>query len=385
MEQNQKNTAFAQEQEIDLIELIQRLWINRYLIVKITIVFMLLGLIVAFVSPKKYSAQCEIVPQTSVRGASSSVSALARLAGVSIPQSNTASLLSPYVYENIMASAKFQKELMQTKLDFQKADAPVSIYDYYTSKEYNKPSVMGYILKYTIGLPGVIMGAIRGEQPEVDYTEAVKSDGPIETTTKEEYEVMKLLSDMVTIMLDDQKGYVTITVVMPEPLAAAQLAQATVELLQRYITEFRIQKVQSNLDFVQARYDELKADFEDIQSRRARFRDANRDVSKYSARVELERLDAEYSLAMNLYSEMAARLEQSKIDLKETTPILTIINPVTVPYKRSAPRRAVILFVFTLLGGVVGMGLVLTAPTIAQIVDSSKMKGWIKPVQRREA
>lgn len=382
MEQN-VNNIMVEEQEIDLVELIQKLWHNRWLIVKITIVFMVLGLLVALFSPKVYTASCDVVPQTSDNSKSSQMSSLAKLAGINLSQGESAPTLSPYVYENILKSTKFKKELMQTEINFEKADRPVSFYEYYTSEEFNKPTVVDYVLKYTIGLPGVIMGAIRGEQPEPDYSSA-EGGAKIESLTKDEYKVLSLLGESVMLSLDDKKGYVSITVNMPEPLAAAQLAQATLNLLQEYITVFKVEKVQSNLDFVQERYNEVKRDFEDVQARRARYRDANHNTIKNQARIEQERLEAEYQLAMNIYGELAMQLEQAKIKVKETTPILTVINPVTVPYKKSKPQRAMILMAFTFLGAVAGMGCVLVMPIVADIVGSERLKGIVKELPAKQ-
>lgn len=386
MEQNQNQyNNMPEEQEIDLVELIQKMWANRGLIIKTTIVFMVLGLLVAIFSSKVYTASCDVVPQTSSSSSSSRMSSLAALAGININQAQDIKTLSPFVYENIMKSTTFRKELMQTMIDTEKTDHPISFYEYCTSEELNKPSVLDYILKYTIGLPGVIWSAIRGEQPKTNYGEIGGDDkASIQTLSKDEYESIKFLSQSVSITLDDKKGYVTITANMPEALAAAQMAQATVTLLQKYITEFKIEKVQSNLDFVQERYDEAKRNFEDIQARRAKFRDANLNTTRYSARTELEKLDAEYTLAMNLYGELATQLEQAKINVKETTPMLTIINPVTVPFKKSKPQRAMILMAFTFLGVVAGMGCVLLLPTVADITGSEKIRGWVKPLPEKE-
>ena len=209
-------------------------------------------------------------------------------------------------------------------------------------------------------------------------TEGNGSASKIETMTKEEYECNKILSECLSMNLDDKNGYLSISVTMPEAIAAAEMAEATVTLLQKYITEFKIEKVQSNLDFVQERYNEAKAEFEDIQDRRARFRDANLNTTKYSARTQLEKLDAEYTLALNLYSELASKLEQAKINVKETTPILTVINPVTVPLQKSKPRRAMILFGWTFFGIVLGMGAVLVLPSVAEITGSKRLKGIVK-------
>ena len=373
----------VEEQEIDIVELIQKIWHNRGLIIKSTILFMVLGVVVALVSPKVYTASCDVVPQTSNDSGSSKMSSLAKLAGIDLGQDQGGKTLSPYVYENIMASTKFRKELMQTKIKFSDADRPVSFFEYYTSEEFNQPTVIDYVMKYTIGLPGVIMGAIRGEQPEPDYSTMGEGD-KIETITKDEYKALSVLGEAVAITLDDKKGYVTISTRMPEAMAAAQLAQATVDLLQEYITVFKVEKVQSNLNFVQSRYDEVKAEFEDVQARRARYRDANHNTIKNQARIEQERLEAEYQLAMNVYGELAMQLEQAKIKVKETMPILTIIKPVTVPYKKSEPKRAMILAAFTFLGVVAGMGCVLLLPVAGEIFDSERLKSFVKELPKKQ-
>ena len=380
MEQNQYNNL-SEEQEIDLVELIQKMWANKGLIIKSTIVFMIIGLLVAIFSAKVYTASCDVVPQSSDSSGASRMSSLAALAGINLNQMQDVKTLSPMVYENIMQSTTFRKELMQTKIDFEKAGRPVSFFEYYTSEEFNKPGVGDYIVKYTIGLPFVILNAIRGEKEEPNYDMSIgEGKSSIESLSKDEYNCVKKLGEKVGIALNDKQGYVTITANMPEPLAAAQMAQATLTLFQKYITEFKIANVQSNLDFVQERYDEAKRNFEDIQSRRAKFRDANMNTSRYSARTELDKLDAEYSLAMSLYSELASQLEQAKISVKETMPILTVINPVTVPHNRTKPQRATILAAFTFLGVVFGAGCVLLLPTVAEIIGNEKLKKFIKEV-----
>lgn len=373
------------DNQADLVELIQRMWINKVLIIIVTSVFVVLGLLVALFSPKEYTSACDVVPQASDSSALSRMGSLAALAGINLDQMQNVKTLSPLVYKNIMESTTFRKELMQTPLNFKEIDHPISFYEYCTNEEYNKPSIGEYIIKYTVGLPFVILKAIRGEQPSPDYGALNQSgDSSIETVTKEEYECLKALDDCITLRLDDKKGYVTISANMPEAVAAAQMAQATLELLQRYITEFKVEKVQSNLDFVQERYNEAKSNFEDIQSRRAKFRDANMNTTRYSAHAELEKLDAEYSLALNLYKELSTQLEQTKISVKETMPVLTVITPVTVPFKKSKPKRVVILFAYTFFGVLAGVGSVLVIPTIAEITGSDKLRRLVKELPKKE-
>lgn len=136
--------------------------------------------------------------------------------------------------------------------------------------------------------------------------------------------------------------------------------------MQKYITEFKIEKVRSNLEFVEKSYDEARVNFENKQSELARFRDANKNLSSAIARTQEEKLTSEYNLLLGIYTEIAKQKEQAKIAVTETTPILTIIEPVVIPNEKSKPSRAIMLFIYTFLGLIIGAGIVLSVPYLEE-------------------
>ena len=243
---------------------------------------MLLGVLVALFSAEEYTAGSTMVPQTSEKKMSGGLSGLAAMAGINLGDISGGETLSPKMYSKILESIPFQKELMQTPIKFEEYEQPVTLFDYFTNEEYKKFSLGGAIKKYTIGLPGVIMKAIRGEKKDEIYKP--EGIGALQTLTFKEKQCVETLQRLITLNLNEKDGYVQLTAAMPEPLAAAQLAERVQTLLQRYITEFKIEKVQSNLDFVQERFDEAKREFEQIQQERAVFKDANKNI--YSARAQ---------------------------------------------------------------------------------------------------
>lgn len=353
---NQNISHYEDEQEIDILAIIKRLWDKRKLIIIVTGCFMFLGVFVALFSPKVYTSSVTFVPQVSKKGNTSGLSSLAAMAGINLGEMSTASELSPNLYPQILENIDFRKELMYSKVKFEEWDEPITLIDYYTNPEYNKPSVLGIVKKYTIGLPFVILGAIRGE----DTTSvAVPSENTLKYYTKDEFNCAKALGESISMTLEEKKGYITITTNMGEPLAAAELCQLTFDLLQKYVTEFKITKAKDQMAFIQARFEEKKAEYQAKQLALAEFQDANRMISSAKARTELERLTSEYSLANAIYTEMAKQLLQATIQVKEDTPILTAVKPVVVPYKKSKPQRVKILFIWTFLGGILGCGIVL--------------------------
>lgn len=375
MEQDIKQVNLPQEEEIDLVEVIRKLWKNRKLIIQVTVVFMVLGILVALLSPKEYSAGCTMVPQTGDKKAGGSLSGLASMVGINLGSMGGGEVLAPTIYPKIISSIPFKKDLMATPLTFEGYDQPITLFDYYTKDEYKKFSLFGTISKYTIGLPGLIIGAIRGE----DTTSVVVGEGSkIQSLTKDEKQVSEMLDKMVSLNVNDKDGYVQLTASMAEPLAVAQLAQQAQKLLQEYITRFKVEKVQFNLDFVQNQFDKARLRYEEKQEGLARFRDANKSFSSAVAKTQEEMLQNEYNLAYGVYSELAKQLEQAEIAVNETTPILTVVEPVVVPMERSKPKRALICILFTFLGGFAGIGLVLALPFVANVFDNDKLKRWIK-------
>ena len=250
------------ENEIDLIEVFGKLWDRRKFILKITVGFMVFGVLVALFSSKEYTAGCTIVPQTGEKASTSGLGGLAAIAGINLGNMSTSDVLSPKIYPKVLASVPFQKELMRTPVKFERIESPVTLMDYYTDERYKKFSFAGMVLKYTIGLPGVIIRAIRGERPDPVVE---TGDSKIQTLSKEEYECSKILKGNVSVVLNEKEGYVTIAAVMPEPLAAAQVAAQVQSMLQHYITEFKIEKAQAQLDFVEGRFKEAKEQFEQKQ------------------------------------------------------------------------------------------------------------------------
>ena len=362
MEEKDIHSKQIIEDEIDLVEIINKLWRNRKFIIKVTALFSVLGFLVAIATPNVYTASCTMVPQTGQKSSGGNLSGLAAIAGINLGSLSSGEVLSPTVYPKIMDNVNFQKELIYSKFHFNGVEEPISLYEYYTDKKYQKFSIIGAIKKYTIGLPGVIIRAIKGKPAETEQSDT----SSLQSLTMQEKKIANLLNTSLTLSVNSKDGYISITSNMSEPLLAAELAQRGQELLQKYITEFKIEKVASNLEFVERNYEEGKRNFESKQAELARFRDANKSFSSAVAKTQEEKLTSEYNLLLGIYTELAKQKEQAKIAVTETTPILTIIEPVVVPNEKSKPSRAMLLFIYTFLGIIVGIGVTLTIPYLEE-------------------
>lgn len=356
--ESSKDQNTVQETEVDFINLARTFWDGRIVVGKLIVLSVFIGFFVAILIPNQFTASSTMVPQVSdpksklasLSGGMSGLTGLAAMAGISL-NTATGSELSPRTYASIISSVPFQMELMKTPLNFEKLDSQVTLYDYYTKIRFGNP-----FIKYTAGLPSVIIKAIKGEKKNKFNT--LKSN-PLYLLTEKQIEVQKIIEDQVGIFVNDKDGIVALSCTLPEAYASAQLAQNAQTLLQRYITEFKIEKARLDEEFVQQRFDEAKKNYREAQQQLASFRDRNRNVSQAVAKTEEERLNGEYTLVTGVYSELAKKLEQAKIQVKEETPVFTIIKPVSVPVEKSRPNRPLILAISAFIGLIAGTVLVL--------------------------
>lgn len=344
-----------EEDSIDLLALAKKIWAGRKTILIGALIGTVLGIATALLSTKQYTVSTVMVPQVASKSSAGGLSSLAALAGIDLGSAMSTGEISPLIYPQIVSSTPFQLELMQSKFHFQEVSQPVSLFDYYT--HYKKKSVLSSIRKYTIGLPGVLKKAITGDKKD---TLAVSGmDKSLLRLNEEQAEIAKLLEKIIGLEVDAKQGYLTLTVTMNEPLVAAELAQKAQDILQREIIRFKVQKAQADLDFIQGRYDELKARAEGYQVGIAQKSDQYKNLVSSVPQVQSTRLQTQYGIASTVFTEVAKQLEQAKIQVKRDTPTFTIIQPVVLPNLPSGTSRAVYVVVFLLLGGIVGTGIVL--------------------------
>ena len=168
------------DDEIDLLELTKTIWNGRKTILKTILIAGIIGVIIALLSPKEYTATTTIVPQTSSSTSKlGGLSSLAAMAGFNLDNVTSGDILSPTVYPEIVSSVPFQMELMNTSFTVKSVNHPISLYEYYT--EIANKQLSSLIGKYTIGLPGVVISAIKGDSDQKTISE---NKGPIALTEK---------------------------------------------------------------------------------------------------------------------------------------------------------------------------------------------------------
>jgi uncharacterized protein involved in exopolysaccharide biosynthesis len=324
----------ASQTPADWVTLTRRLWEGRRIILTALLIGTLAGVAIALLQKPRYTATTLLMPQSS-QATASQLSGLASLAGINLDLAQSSDL-SPVVYPRIANSLRFKLELMYSRFTFDAYPKPITLYEYFT-----------------------------GEAPAADSIAGKQ----LVALTPGQVEVKRQLDRNIYLSLDKKEGFLTLKVTLPEALAAAQVAQKVQELLQRDIIRLKTEKAQADLDFIQERYNTVKAEAEGYQSAMTAGSDRFKDLVSSVPKLSNTRLQTRYAISNSVFQELAKQLEQAKIQVKKDTPVFTVIEPLSVPYEKEGSGKKVLVVVFLLLGGIAGLVIVVVKNAMASLVQ----------------
>ena len=363
--------------EIDLVELLQKVWQGRKIAIKISVVFALLGVIFALSSTNIYTATTTFIPKGKSSGSvGGGLGSLASLAGISLGgMSGGDSEIPPTMYPMVLNSIPFLEKtlLLEVPLNGQNIVMKEYLLTQMYFKESNSFDFLNFLKKYTIGLPALLKGKIFAK---MNALPSAAENITIKRLTYEDEQLFNYLKGLVTISVDKKEGFITLSVQDKDPQVAAIIAQNTQHLLQQEVIDFKIKNAQELLTFTETLYTEKKVAFEALQDELASFRDQHQNISSGLFENKLSRLESELAIASVVNEELAKQVEQARIQVSKDTPIFTIIDPVVIPNQRTSPKRTLIVLGFTFLGFLCGLGYALIKEPFAamrkQILEGSK-------------
>ena len=282
---NQTENNFNEEDQIDIIALLKTLWIGKKLIVKTTILFFVIGCVVALLSPVVYTAQTTFIPQVSEDQMSTSkggLGSLASLAGINLNQgsSTSDSYLSPLLYSKIANSDEFSLKLIEEELINLNGDK-FSIKQYMLSDTNSSFNLIGFIKKYTIGL------FVKNDN-ELKSKEIVNGYNFI---SKEEFNLVKKFKQKFSIVLNDKDGYIEVIASDKDAFISTQLVKIVTKNLQSRIIELRTNKIKERLEYSKNQYELKQIEFNILQNNVADFKDSNKNISTARFMSELQKLE----------------------------------------------------------------------------------------------
>jgi hypothetical protein len=333
-----------QEEEIDILELIGKLWKNRLPIIKWCCLGAVVGLIIGFSLPKEYTTSVVLAPESEQK-MGSGVSSIASMMGVSLD--NSVDAISVDMFPEVVKSTPFLFQLFDLQVTFERKGETITtdLLDYML--EYQKSPWWTPIMQAPFKALGWVMSI--GKEKEDEGAKPAVYD--VNNLPKKERGVIKYFAENIMLTVDKKTGKTSASLTMQDPLVVAKVLNEVVENLKEYMTEYRTQKASQDVANLEVICNQRKADYYAAQQAYAEYSDANKSVILQSAQAERERLQQEMNLAYQVYSQVATQLEASRIKEQQAKPVFATIEPVTIPLKKSGPSKAKLLVIFTFLAG----------------------------------
>lgn len=339
---NIENQDFRQdEQEIDIMELISRLWKSRRTLLIWCAVGAVLGFVIGFSIPKTYSASAVLAPETE-ESMGSGVSSIASMMGVSLD--NSVDAINFQLFPDIVSSTPFIYNLFDLPVETADGELKTTLLDY--MMEYQKSAWWSYVISAPFKLIGWVKSwFVKEDEPD--------PDAPLDmyNLPKKERGVVGFFAENIIVEMDKKTGKTTISLEMQDPLVVTTVLNAVLEDLKAYTSDYRTSKARQDAENLSVICEQRKQEYYAAQQAYAKYTDANKNVILQSAQAERDRLQQEMNLAFQVYSQVATQLEAARIKEQEAKPVFAVVQPPLVPLEKAAPSKVKYLVVFTFLAG----------------------------------
>tara|TARA_B100000963_G_scaffold359614_1_gene387423 strand:- start:947 stop:1948 length:1002 start_codon:yes stop_codon:yes gene_type:complete len=292
-----------------------------------TVIFSVIGVIIGFTTPFEYTASTKLLPKTS-NSSTSSIGGLANLTGFNLLSGlGSDETIPAQLFPEISESITYKIRIANSNIDFGNG----------------RISVREYILNNYFEL---------NFDPNFNY---YYNNENIYTLSTIEKDLHRLISNIISIDVDERKGLVSIYSTSKHAEVSSQLTTIASSNLQDFIIDFQTKKAKDELIFLKERKEEIHKDREKKKDDLISFEDENLNLVTNKSIRALEDLKNEFNLIDEVFKQISQELESQKIKVKKQTPVFSVIEPVSIPNQRSKPIRSRILrlwFAFGLIGGV---------------------------------
>ena len=322
--------------EIDLIELLKKIYNSKKVVFYTTILFTMMGVAVAFISPVKYNSSTVFILQN-IESSSSNLSGVASLVGINLGLSSFGGDIPPSMYPQIIESIKFKRLLLDKVID-----------------KKNNLTLKNFI----------------AEQYSIEK-EKEQNISDLGMTLSEEA-FFKVLTEILNVSVNQKDGFISINCEMPNAEYSAKIAKFSRQILQSIIIENKIETARQNLIFSEGQLIEKKKEFDEIYSKLAFFSDSNLNSVNSFVLNEKNKLESEFQIISAVVEEISKQVEQAKLQLKKDTPLFSTIQEAIIPIKRSSPKRTQIVVIFGFIGVVLSCIIILISSPLKNIFSEIK-------------
>ncbi len=154
MSESEKNKPL-----IDYLDLIKRIFSDRKPLMKFTSAGLILGILIAYTTPKEYQSTSFVILESDSGGAQGigQMGALAGLAGINLPQFQGDQIsMSSELFPEVIQSRDFMMEIMKVPFFFETKEKEMTLEDYYFEEQ--PANILTKTINFIFSIPSRIIG-----------------------------------------------------------------------------------------------------------------------------------------------------------------------------------------------------------------------------------
>lgn len=326
-----------ENKEIDLKEMLTTLWERKLFLAKMAAIGLIVGVIISFSQPNTYGSTVRIIIENDKPNAiASKMTGIAALLGVSVIDISSYQL-SDKLYPEIICSTPFLAEF---------SDIPVSsggvrstLSRYLSSGQ--KKSWWGYI--------GDVVGSMLGSDTQQTGQYDRTPPGVAGMSIPQRNFINKLRGS-IEVSLEQATGIIVLKVEMQDPVIAANIADSVAVKIKRYIYKYRLEKASENLTANEDLLRSVQQIYFDTERKIYYGYSDTLDMVTRMAQLKLDRLENQKIMDFVLDARLISQIEYNRIKSQQEHSLVTMIEPATVNFDPTSPKRFIIMVTYTFLG-----------------------------------
>lgn len=336
-----------QDDVIDLKAIIRLCWSRRKLIIGIASAATFVSVIIALVLTPLYKSTLTVYPSVSTSGSAlNQLQGLAANFGFSMGGAETL-----FSIEDIVRSRRLRHLLLDQEWRSKDFDELIQLTTYWEIND-------------TTGVSFNPIVWMKGWLSEEDTGGQAKA-------AKWREDALEILAERIKVR-EGKSGLVVINVWMEEPQLASDVVNYIYEAIHDYTVNEHITQARIAREFTEQRKDEVKANLTSAEDALMNFRDVNRGIVD-SPKLEtiLGRLAREVEIQQQVYITLQQQYEVARIEEVKETPAVIILDRGEPAVEKDKPSRRKIVIFGTILGGMIGMGIVIGREVIFELRDQA--------------
>ena len=331
--------------EIDIVAIVKKVLKDKWSLLVFFIIFAVLGVTVALMTPRTYSTDVVVAPELSSGSMPEGLSDIASMVGVDLNNGNKSSVdaIYPQIYPDVISSNDFIVQLFNIPVTTEGAKNSKTYFDHIT-----KDAKKGF-WDYPKTWMGNIVKKITGKKDTTNLADVSTVIDPVHLN-KVQSDIRDAIRSQVTCVVDKKTNVITITAKDFDRFVSAEVADTVQKRLRNYIIEYRTKKFKQDVAYAQSLVDTAEAKYVKTRNAYTAFAEANTDVTQESFVTKRDEMENNMQMRYTNYTQALQQLQVAQAKLREHTPVFTVIQEASVPFKPSGTPRSLIVLGYVLAG-----------------------------------